>query len=210
MTVVRVVLARHGQTDANVVHALDSRPPGAPLNELGRAQAATLSERLAGEPVTAVYASHALRAQQTAAPVAAAHGLEVVVVDDVQEIFIGDLEGRADGPARELFVKIYHAWLNGDLDARLPGGESARELQERFAAALEKLTRAASDTIVLVSHGAAIRLGVTALLGDREAGRYLDNTAIVILRSDATGWALEHWDPAPPTDLDAPAGDPVE
>lgn len=210
MTAVRIVLARHGQTDANVVHALDSRPPGAPLNATGLAQAAALGERLAGEPVTAVHASQATRAQQTAAPVAAAHGLDVVVVDDVHEIFIGDYEGRSDEATREHFVKIYNAWLAGDLDARLPGGESARELEERFVPAVEKLVHGASDTVVLVSHGATIRLGATALLGDRSVGRYLDNTAIVILRCDAAGWTLEHWDPAPPTDLDAPAGDPVE
>lgn len=210
MTPLRIVLARHGQTDSNVAHALDSRPPGAPLNELGRAQAVALGERLRDEPVTAVYASHAIRAQQTAAPVAVAHGLGVVVVDGVQEIFIGDLEGRSDEASRDLFVKIYNQWLAGDLDARLPGGESARELQERFTSAVEKLTDGASDTIVLVSHGAAIRLGATAILGDPTAGRYLDNTAVVILRSDGSGWTLEHWDPAPPTDLDAPAGDPVE
>jgi hypothetical protein len=96
MTDLRLVLARHGQTDANVRRELDSRPPGAPLNELGRAQAEALAQRLADAPVTAVHASRALRAQQTAAPVAAAHGLPVAVVDGVQEVFVGDLEGRSD------------------------------------------------------------------------------------------------------------------
>ena len=31
----RLILVRHGQTDANVSRALDSRPPGLPLNALG-------------------------------------------------------------------------------------------------------------------------------------------------------------------------------
>jgi broad specificity phosphatase PhoE len=103
---VRLVLARHGRTASNVSRALDSRPPGAPLDETGLAQAAELGERLAGDPVSAVYASRATRAQQMAAPVAAAHDLTVQVIDGVQEVSCGDLEGRTDMAAREQFDRI--------------------------------------------------------------------------------------------------------
>jgi len=87
---------------------------------------------MAVEPVTAVYASTAVRAQQTAAPLAARLGLSVEVVDGVHEVFCGDLEGRADEAAREMFDEVYTAWADGDLGRRLPGGESAIELRERF------------------------------------------------------------------------------
>ncbi len=202
----RLTLVRHGQTASNVVRALDSRPPGPPLTELGRRQAAALAERLAGDPVTAVYASTAVRAQQTAAPVAAAHRLEVQVIDGVHEVFIGDLENRADVAAREQFEAVYAAWHQGDLDARLPGGESARELRERFVPAVEDLVSAGSGTIVLVSHGAAVRLGAAALLGDTAETAYLANTGIVVLQAADGGWRLEHWDPAPPRPGDVTAG----
>jgi len=66
------------------------------LNELGRAQAEALGAAMAVEPITAVYASTAVRAQQTAAPVAARRGLTVEVVPGVHEVFCGDLEGRSD------------------------------------------------------------------------------------------------------------------
>lgn len=202
----RLILARHGQTAANVTKALDSRPPGAPLNELGLTQAAALGERLAGEAVSAVYASTATRAQQTAAPVAAAHGFDVQIVDGVQEVFCGDLEGRSDGRARELFDETYHAWWNGDLDAHLPGGESAHDLRSRYVPVVESITAGARDTVVLVSHGAAIRLAAAALLGDTAETRYVPNTGLVILRGTPTGWVLEHWDEAPPAPGDVTAG----
>ena len=194
----RLVLARHGRTASNVTKALDSRPPGAPLDELGRAQAAALGERLAGEPVTAVYASQATRAQQTAAPVAAAHGHAVQVIDGVHEVFCGDLEGSVDPAARALFDRTYAAWWEGDLDARLPGGESAHDLRARFLPAVEAITAGVRDTVVLVSHGAAIRLAAAALLGDPAATLYVPNTGLVILRAEAAGWSLEHWDAAAP------------
>lgn len=202
----RLALVRHGQTDANLARALDSLPPGAPLNDLGRAQAARLGERLAGEDVTAVYASHATRAQQTAAPVAGAHGLPVQVIDGVQEVFVGDLEGRADLPSREMFDVTYRAWGTGDLDAHLPGGESANDLRTRFLPAVEAITARAAGTVVLVSHGAAIRLAAAALLGDTAETMYVPNTGVVILRADAGGWRLEHWDQAPPVVGDVTAG----
>lgn len=206
---VRLVLARHGRTASNVTKALDSRPPGAPLDELGRAQAAALGQRLAGEPVTAVHASRATRAQQTAAPVAAAHDLTVGVIDGVQEVFCGDLEGRADAAAREQFEEVYAAWWQGDLHARLPGGESAHDLRARYVPAVERILDGACGTVVLVSHGAAIRLAAAALLGDTAETRYVPNTGLVVVRPEGRGWVLEHWDDAPAPSGDVTAGGPA-
>jgi broad specificity phosphatase PhoE len=205
---VRLVFVRHGQTDSNVARALDTRPPGAPLNALGLAQAEALGERLAVEQVTAVYASVATRARQTAAPVAAAHGLDVTVVDGVHEVFAGDLEGRSDLAARESFDVVYDAWWAGDLDARLPGGESARDVRERFLTALGPLVDGSTGDIVVVSHGAAIRLAAAALLGDTAETWYVPNTGLVVLRPGSNGvpWELEYWDRAVPVPGDVTAG----
>ena len=203
----RLVLVRHGQTAANVARALDTRPPGAPLNALGQEQAVALGERLAGEPIRAVYASVATRAQQTAAPVAAAHGLGVTVVEGVHEVFVGDLEGRADTAAREAFDEVYEAWWTGDLDARLPGGESAHDVRERFLPAIDRIVDGAADDVVLVSHGAAIRLAAAALLGDTAETWYVPNTGLVVLQpAEDGGWKLEHWDRAVPVPGDVTAG----
>ncbi len=202
----RLILARHGQTDSNVTKALDSRPPGAPLNALGLSQAAALGERLAGERVSAVHASTATRAQQTAAPVAAAHDLDVQIVEGVEEVFCGDLEGRSDEEARAQFDRTYHAWWNGDLAAHLPGGESALDLRARYVPVVETITAGTPDTVVLVSHGAAIRLAAAALLGDTAETQYVPNTGLVILQRTTTGWTLEHWDEAPPVLGDVTAG----
>ena len=206
MSDVRLVMARHGETPANAQHTLDPRPPGLPLNERGHAQAAALAQRLAGHPVTAVHASVAIRAQQTAAPVAEAHGLAVQVVDGVHEVFCGELEGRSGRAALERFMAVYEAWWTGDLDARLPGGESAHDVRDRFLPALDGILDGASGDVVLVSHGAAIRLAAAALLGDTAETRFLPNTGIVVLRPDNGAWALEHWDGAVPVPGDVTAG----
>jgi probable phosphoglycerate mutase len=203
---VRLVLARHGRTTANAARILDSRPPGAPLDEEGRAQAEQLAERLADHPVRSVHASHAIRTQQTAAPVAAAHGLAVEVVDGVHEVSIGDLEGRSDEAAFETFFEVYNAWWRGELDARLPGGESALDLRARFLPAVERLVDAGDGDVVLVSHGAAIRMAAAALLGDTVETWYVPNAGLVVLRREEQGWALEAWDTGEPVRKDVTGG----
>jgi broad specificity phosphatase PhoE len=205
----RLVLVRHGQTGSNVRKVLDTRPPGAPLDEHGLKQAVLVAQRLAESPVTAVHASVAIRAQQTAAPIAAAHGLAVDVLDDVHEVFVGDLEGRSDVAAREEFDRVYDAWWKGDLGAHLPGGESAEEVRERFVPAVKTITADARGDVVLVSHGAAIRVGAAALLGDTVETQYVPNTGLVVLRVDPTapaGWTLDHWDTAERVPGDITAG----
>ena len=203
----KLILARHGRTEGNVIKALDSRPPGMPLDEVGRAQAEDLARRLAVRPVAAVYASRATRAQQTAAPVAAAHDLPVVVLDGVQEADCGELEGATDPASHERFQDVYEAWLNEEFDARLPGGESALEVRARFVAAVEAV--AGADPVVVVSHGAAIRLGVGALLGEGAETRYVPNAGLVVLTGTPGRWALEHWDGAEPVPGDVTGGGDV-
>jgi broad specificity phosphatase PhoE len=204
---VRLVLARHGRTAANVGHVLDTRPPGSPLDELGTAQALDLGARLAPWPVGAVYASTAVRARQTAAPVAAAHDLAVQVLNGVQEVFVGDLEGRSDADALAAFEEVYATWWRGDLDARLPGGESATEVRARFVPVVERIMAdGVTGDVVLVSHGAAIRLAVAALLGDTAETFYVPNTGVVVLRPGPQGWTLESWDREQPAPGDVTAG----
>ncbi|MET0191080.1 MAG: histidine phosphatase family protein, partial [Pseudonocardia sediminis] len=179
----RLVLVRHGRTPSNVSRALDTALPGPSLDELGRAQADEVAGLFADWPVRAVYASRATRAQQTAAPIGERLGLPVTTLDGIHEIF--------------------DVWWDGDPDRPQPGGESATDLRTRFLADVERaLDGVDSGAVLLVSHGAAIRLSSAALLaGGPDAGRGrgnpLPNTGRVVLRRDPDGWVLELWDPIP-------------
>lgn len=199
---VRLVLARHGQTPSNVGHVLDTLPPGPGLTELGREQASGLAERLAGEPLRSIHASLAVRAQQTAAPLAMRHGLDVTVIDGVQEVFVGDLEGLGgDGP-RQQFESVYGRWLAGAVDESMPGGETGRQALDRFLdAAKQTVDGVESGAVALVSHGAMLRLvagHLAANVPGRDAnGAYLPNAGTITLVSDfavPTGWRCVQWD----------------
>lgn len=218
MTGPRLILVRHGETDSNVKRILDSKLPGPPLNATGREQAEDLAAKLAVERIIAVYASQATRAQQTAEPIAAQHGLSVQVVAGVHEISCGDLEDRSDHEARRIFEEVYRGWLAGHPAMHVPGGESAIELQQRFVPAVGELWRRhAGNTdveggaIVLASHGAAIRMGASRLLEDFDVSGYVVNAGRVVLAPtegapEPGGWTLEFWEEAEPPPGDVTGG----
>jgi len=73
-----VHLVRHGEV-YNPDSVLYGRLPGFRLSDVGQAQAKTVAAALDGHDVTHVVASPLQRAQETAAPIAAAHELEIHV-----------------------------------------------------------------------------------------------------------------------------------
>ena len=123
----RLVLVRHGQSEANVAKRLDTRPPGAALTQLGRQQARDIGIDWA-HPVGLVVHSVAARAQQTAAEIAEGLGLDPVEAHGIHEVQVGDLEDRSDAAAIEQFDAIYEDWQRGKLDVAMPGGETGREV----------------------------------------------------------------------------------
>lgn len=165
----RLVLVRHAESEANVVGSLHCRVPGPPLTALGQEQAEQLVEVLADQDVRVIWASTMTRAQQTAAPLAAASGLDVRIHDALRETDLGDLHDRRDAEAHALFDDVFAGWMLGaDLTLRCPGdqAESGEEVVARMRTALEKVLADLDEGVaVVVSHGAALRLTMLALCG---------------------------------------------
>lgn len=190
----RLLLIRHGRTASNVTRLLDTAPPGAPLDDVGLSQARALADTLADEPIEAVYASDLIRSQQTAEPLALRHGLEVIVRAGVREIQAGEDEMSADW-VRYLTTII--SWQS-DIDARIPGGETGREVLARFDAVLGEARAKGHRTIAVVSHGAMIRTWAatraTNLTVDFLRTTSLENTLVVDLADAADGsWQVTRW-----------------
>lgn len=182
----RLLLVRHGQTPSNVDFLLDTAVPGPGLTALGEQQAAALPAALADEDIEALYASTLIRTQLTAAPLAAARGLDVLVRDGIREVSAGDLE-MLDGhsEAGRTYMETVFAWSAGDTALRMPGGESGAEALARYDAVVAEAAGTGAGTVALVSHGAAIRMWTAARAHnvdiDFATARPLDNTGVVIL-----------------------------
>jgi broad specificity phosphatase PhoE len=165
MTLTVVHLVRHGEVH-NPDGMLYGRLPGYRLSDRGERQAAQVAEALADRDITAVLASPLERAQQTAAPIAAAHGLEVITEPGLIEagnLFEGTAVGLGDGVLRNP-----RNWWKLRNPFRPSWGEPYSEIVTRMlAAAQHAAVLADGHEAVCVSHQLPIWTLRQHLLGKR-------------------------------------------
>ncbi|WP_029090463.1 histidine phosphatase family protein [Brevibacterium album] len=218
----RLILLRHAETEANVRRVVDTRPPGAPLTALGRDQADEFAGYAQSLACRALVTSTALRAQQTADSIARALGIPARVADGLHEVQAGDFEGRTDETAIQAYYDLFAAWMRGEYDRKLPGGETGHEVLERYLPVIEDLRRhhfevagateasgtgartgtgadvpaEAAGTVVIVSHGAVIRFIASHLTGFHAglaSAERMPNTGGIELIPSDTGWEPLRW-----------------
>ena len=209
----RLVLVRHGQSYGNVDRRLDTRPPGSELTPLGRDQARDFTRAATPRPGLLLH-SVATRAAQTAAEISAEVDVPASEVVGIHEVQVGELENRSDDDAVAEFDAIYRRWHEGERDVPLPGGETANQVLDRYLPVLTGLrTRYLDDDdwtsdIVVVSHGAAIRLTAAVLAGVESSfvlDHHLANTEAVVLSPTTDGrWSCVRWGTLTPPFYPAP------
>jgi broad specificity phosphatase PhoE len=136
-----------------------------PLDETGQAQAERAARLLAALRPDMIVSSDLSRAAGTAAALARVTGLEVNLDKDLRERHGGCWEGLSDTEIRQRYPQAHATWTP-------PDGESSQVVSDRVASALQRAAAAVSEQAaggdglaVVVSHGAALRLGMSQLLG---------------------------------------------
>lgn len=218
----RLVLVRHGQSFGNVERRLDTLPPGAALTPLGRDQARAFARSgwAARRPPAILAHSVAVRASETAAVIGAELDLATLELTGIHEVQVGELENRSDDEAIAEFNATYRRWHRGELNVALPGGETAHDVLDRYVPVLTDLRMRYLDDdawdgdIVVVSHGAAIRLAAAVLAGVDGSfvlDNPLNNAESVVLTPITDGrWSCVQWGvstpPFYPETPDTPVG----
>jgi broad specificity phosphatase PhoE len=182
--VVDLVLLRHGRTEWNATRRIQGHA-NSQLDELGHAQAVAVAPVLAALEPTLLWSSDSDRARSTASYVASACGLTPTFDARLREYSLGPREGlfhheyEADDPAE------YAEFVRANWDA-VAGAEKHAEVAARMTAALTEVAAAVPDdgVAVVVSHGAAIRSAVAALLG------WPSEDALTLHGMDNCGWAV--------------------
>ena len=157
------MLWRHGQTVWNAERRFQGQSD-IPLDEVGQAQAGRAAGLLAALRPDLIVASDLSRAAQTAAPLGRLTGLEVRMDKDLRERSGGCWEGLTDTEIRTRYPVEHASWTP-------PDGEPSAVVAERVAGALHRIAEATAQPglttglAVVVSHGAALRLGMSRLLG---------------------------------------------
>ena len=155
----RLILARHGQTDANVNHQLQGQSNGQ-LNEIGRLEVERLGEALKNMHLDVIISSDLVRAQDTATAIAGHHSLPVISTPLAREWNCGEWDGR---PAEE-FIEIVKNLTIPISQMRPPGGETLTEVQDRAREFVKEVKEKYPEkTVVLCSHGDFLRMVISIL-----------------------------------------------
>ncbi|MGO9500216.1 MAG: histidine phosphatase family protein [Streptosporangiaceae bacterium] len=165
--VIRLVLWRHGQTAFNAERRFQGQTD-VPLNAEGRKQARQAARHLAAMKPDAIFSSDLSRASATAAALARLTGLPVQLEKDLRERSGGLWEGLTDSEIREQYPDAYGQWVP-------PGGESDEVVADRASEALGRIADSmdGGSLAVVVSHGGALSMGMSRLLGISEQLRAL-------------------------------------
>ncbi len=167
MSTTTVHLLRHGEVH-NPEGILYGRAPGFHLSERGRAMADRVAERIGDRDITVITASPLERAQETAAPLAAARGVEV----GIDERLIESENYFAGRPFKPTDLLKPSVWPHLRNPFKPSWGEPYDELAARmWAAVLTARDAAEGHEAVLVSH--QLPIWVTRLFAEKR--RYLHN-----------------------------------
>lgn len=160
-----LLLIRHGENDYVKKNRLAGRLPGVHLNEHGRSQAEAVAGALKNAPIKAVYSSPLERTMETAAPIAAAKGLDVIERPGLLELDMGDWQDQSLASLRRL--KLWKVVQNRPSLMRFPNGETFAEAQHRIAAEINAIAamHKPKDLVVCVSHSDLIKLAVAYFMG---------------------------------------------
>ena len=161
----RLLAIRHGETE----WSRERRYAGSrdiSLSAEGRRQCDALAKTLGPLPIAALYASPLARARESAAPIAVAQGLDVILESDFREMSFGDWEGLTRDEVARGFPEDYGLWRNAPERFSRPGSEPLAAVADRVMRGLAELRAThRGETIVLVSHAVVTRLIVLAALG---------------------------------------------
>ena len=192
----KIILVRHGQSEANVTHLFAGQSE-ARLTALGRAQAEAVAEYLCThEHIDAVYASDFSRATDTVRPAAERLGLCVIPEPGLREIFAGVWENRPFDFIKATYAADYEVWKTDIPNARPTHGERVADLFARVNSTVTRLAEAhEGQTILLGSHWTPVLAVISRALCGSIAGMLPENTplnaAIHIFRYENDTLALE-------------------
>lgn len=161
-----IYFIRHGETKYNRQGIIQGGGIDSSLNALGRKQGKAFYECYKDVDFEVVLTSKLKRTHETVGSFIDA-GLPWEQFAELDEMNWGVHEGKAYAPwMRKGYLNMINEWNNGNLDARLEGGESARELLDRLARFLEHLKQRPESRILVCSHGRSLRGVMTLLKGE--------------------------------------------
>jgi broad specificity phosphatase PhoE len=160
-----ILLVRHGETDWNR-EKIFRGVYDVPLNDHGRYQAQLAAEALGSHKIDAGYTSPLSRATETASTVLEPHNIHAKTHDGLHDFNYGDWTGKTEAEVARRWPDEYKAWNAHPHEARIPGGDTLKEVFDRAFAAMEEIARShEGQTFALFAHRVVNKLLILGALG---------------------------------------------
>jgi len=188
-----IYIIRHGQTEYNRQGILQGRAIDAPLNNTGALQAESFYEAYNKIGFKKIITSDLQRSIQSVDQFLGL-GIEHMIDERITEFSWGENEGL---PLNEIVIDNYREMLNswkiGDLDAKIPGGESGRELRDRVHDFIKEIKELEDHPILICTHGRTLKMLVVEML--KKDLEYMEeirhsNMALYLFRQQSDSFQL--------------------
>jgi len=198
MSVTRIYLVRHAEAEGNISRRFHGQYDSN-ITENGERQLKLLSKRFETIDIDAAYSSDLKRAYKTAVAAVGDKGIEVIKKKGLREIDGGDWENRDFREIADKYADVYRNFVEAQHLLRLPGGESALELQTRIKDTIFDIVKENPNKAVCVaSHGMAIKTFLCYVKGvhlkDMRTIMWCDNTAINAMDFSESGDVTFVWE----------------
>jgi broad specificity phosphatase PhoE len=188
-----VYILRHGQTDYNLQGIVQGSGVDSSLNDTGRTQGRLFHEKHKDVPFQVVLTSALRRTWETVAGFIDSE-LPWEKHIEINEMSWGSHEGKkGTKDSISEYQTIKDGWGLGQIDGRIGGGESAREMSERLQVFIDHLPNREEEIMLVCSHGRAMCGLVTMMMGrplDRMNELTHNNTGLWRATLNGAG----HWD----------------
>lgn len=161
--VMELFIIRHGETDLNRQGIVQGRGVNPGLNELGKKQAQLFFDHFKNENFQKIYTSTLLRSIETVVPFKVLN-IPTEQREELDEISWGIHEGTKSKPFKIEYNNLLKRWNEGELNARVEGGESPLEVQARQNNFLAYLQKQKEEKVLICMHGRAMRIFICTLL----------------------------------------------
>jgi len=147
----RIYLARHGQTEWNVIDRKQGRLDS-PLTEKGKMSAMNNANVLKNKNIKKIFCSPMGRAKDTAEIIGDILQIKPIIVDGLKEYDYGKWSGLTNDKIKSQFPTDYKNRKLDKYTTPATGGESYISVQERSEKVINKLINENDDDLLIVSH----------------------------------------------------------
>ena len=160
-----LLIVRHGETEWNAEGRIQGHTDIG-LSENGAQQARSLGQRLADRQIDVAYSSDLKRTSETARLALGHRNVDLNETPRLREYHKGIFEGMTLTEIQTQFPDEYPKYLEKDLSYAPEGGETTRDVSTRMASIFQEIkAKHLDETVLVVSHGGALRAAMVSLLG---------------------------------------------